>query len=394
MNNLTLTQQENQAWQEIKCKFSENVFENLESYFSSFSIHERTLLEKCLSFTFQYKRIYFSIKWLSDQIGCGVTKTKEILKKLKNDGIISWIKRSHQNTNLYKIAVDFYAPKVQAKLGHIFSILRDVKNRLTINTIKYVRPRFNIKNNKDLKLYKKVIENTPQEERLIYINILMSWDGISPTLKSEDYKNWTLEQIFNLCAFPEFIIEEADFCRQATYGSLDTVKYMFKVCYDKANRLGIIPNWGWVNRLKDMYSARIKYEIYRKERNKKCIPFFLVKAANMNQSNPFEEENESTYEYKKPGGNAPRGNPQKRRQGESAEPRRSPDGISPMVVKERQPDRLLQLEELQERLEKYNAMADRRLAELFTNGLMNRQMDLINNLSPQELEYWNIRKGV
>jgi hypothetical protein len=65
-----------------------------------------------------------------------------------------------------------------------------------------------------------------------------------------------------------------------------------------------------------------------------------------------------------------------------------------MVVTERQPDRLLQLEELQAQLEKYNAMADRRLAELFTTGLMNRQMDLINNLSPQELEYWNIRKGL
>jgi hypothetical protein len=113
----------------------------------------------------------------------------------------------------------------------------------------------------------------------------------------------------------------------------------------------------------------------------------------MNQFHPFEEENESICEYKKPVGQGEK-YPKKGRAGAVQEPRRSPGGMSPMVVTERQPDRLLQLEELQIQLEKYNAMADQSLAKLFTTGLMNRQMDLINNLSPQELEYWNIRKGI
>jgi hypothetical protein len=180
-----------------------------------------------------------------------------------------------------------------------------------------------------------------------------------------------LKQKCVLSAFPEWLIDEAMF--KITDMSLieNLGGYLYDYCVSRCSN----PDWIWSSKLKDLYKDEPDYD---------KMPLLL------NEDDMRDAYLPHKPVYKKPGGKYP----QKGGAVAVQEPRRSPGGMSPMVVTERQPDRLLQLEELQAQLEKYNAMADRRLAELFTTGLMNRQMDLINNLSPQELEYWNIRKGL
>lgn len=357
MSNTTLFQKENQAWQEISCKFSEEITNNIELFFSSLCDQQRSLIKKFLSFSFGYKRMYFSIQWLAKQIGCGKTKLKEMLKFLKEQGIIVSLFRQG-NTSLYKIAQDFYQAKVQSKLAHIFTILREVRNRLTVRLMNGARPRSNIKRYLDLKVYRKGRKYPLKKSIPEYVSILSSWDGISPTLNHKDYNSLSLEQKINLSAFPEFIVEEADFSRQGTYNLRNIAAYMFKVCFDKANKLGIVPNWGWVNKLKERYKKEIIMANYKKRYNPmKTVEEIIFNPSGIEDTrageydaytNPTEERKNmyASYNSFAYGNSNFKVNPQ-------VFEKRNPDGISPRIETVRPPDRILSQQEKEIAREKW-----------------------------------------
>lgn len=370
MNNYTRVRKTNQAWQQKDCIPLEHIANNPVQHITALPQKHKDLINYLLEHENKnHALIYPTQTTLGRVIGCGRQRANEIVGELQNLGLISTNYR-HMTSCLYKTSSFLRTPFMAQKLSHLFPSLKKLLLLLAIGSFKTeatqgILKNYNVYSNTSF--FKKNGLGTVGE-------IQKRVHRYSPLPQCLSRQPLTLEQKCTLAAFPEWLLDQAMFKVTDMSRINNLGGYLYSYCRKHWDK----PNWIWSSQLKDIYKNEQDYHQIPLHRDDEDTAVLYER---------------SSYSHAVRS-NAPRGNPQKRMHDELATPRRSHEGCSPMVVTERKPDRLLQLEELQAQIEKYNAMADQNLAKLFVQGLMNRQMNLINNLSPQELEHWNTRKGI
>lgn len=377
MSNIIRVRKTNQAWHETFCIIPEIIRNSIEFHVNRFSKTKKAILNYFLNTHYVFKgSLYFRQDTIAEAIGCERETVNRLLLELEEEKFLISNYR-HKTSCLYKISRTLYDPFIQSRIGHIFPICRDRSELLLAGVNhKNVTQCIN-KKYIDIKGIKKISFDIEKACN----GLRGSQRGISMALRG---MNFTEQEMIRASAFPDCALHYAK--EHLKPMAKNPFAYFFKVCFDFCNRRGLVPNWGWANKLKDLF-----------ETEKPVAQNNIFEISNAPRGNPqmerrvpeydaFVEEDESddVYHPKRP--------LQRRTVTIVKESRRSPEGISPMVHFEHKPDRLMKLQELQNQLAKYDAMPDKVLAKLFATGLMDRQAKLINELTPSELAFWNSGK--
>lgn len=365
---------EKQDWHKINCNPLDYIQLEPEKYIQSMSEKKRAILDLLLSLTAQkYRHIYPTQTWIAKQVGCSRMWASVLLLELETEGVIVSNYR-HLTSCVYKVSRYFHNPFTQSRLGHLLKPLRNMALGLLV-AASYAIPvthftQLGLKNNNVLHggcalgdFYKK---SRGMDMNLFGANRM----GVSIVLRDEKIP---FSDKINLSAFPDHVLEFALFKAAAVTNMGNLVDYLFKVCFDRANSLGITPNWGWVEKLK---------ELHRQEKIVEVLP-------------RYEFEKDDQYDYqngskqivlkqqvsnKKPGGF-----PQKERPLEHRPVSRNPDGPSPMVYTEKT-SRILSLEEFNAQIERYSQ--DKFMGDIYIKGLKKTQRESFEKLTPEQKQQY------
>ena len=322
-SNTIRLRRKKQDWIKISCSPSDLTLLNIEKYFESITFNGRNVFDLLLKFTLCGRKMFFTQSWIAQQCGISRAQVSRILRKLEEDGLIVSNYR-HMTSCLYKISHCFKNPFIQSRLSHIFKSFRITALLLGMGASGTNVTQCIIKKYNDI--------YTPKHYASLLDTMgLKIWGldkRVSPELENLPISQ---EQKINLSAFPDNIINYAILKSLVIVNIENLAGYIYTVCSERCKALKITPDWGWVNKLKDLHTQHVYEGKKIMEKQPKPIPV-------------FEEEDNYSYEYTE----------NNKKQSKIAEPRRSREGMSPVDEHELQPkqERLIPYGEFQERLER------------------------------------------
>lgn len=232
---------QNQHFSSKKIEMTPQVVSNPEKYFSSKREYERLAFNIVIDFSLRGKRMYFSQTWLGKQAGVSRKTINEMVGRWHEDGIVEKEYR-HRTTCLYRMSDLFKIPYMQSRLRHTFKAFKVSAFLLVAACSHGPVTALNIKNK-----YVDGISN-------IYIE--KSTKGMSYQVANLPI---TQKEKISLSAFPDEVLDFALWKLLPIQKLIDNkVAYLFKVCFNRCKELGIKPDWGWVNKLRDVYTHGIK----------------------------------------------------------------------------------------------------------------------------------------
>ena len=229
----------NQQLTKKSVEITPEIVHNPEKYFEFKSGYEHKAFDIVFKFSLENKTMYFSQSWLAKEIGVSRKTVNEMMGRWHKDGIVEKEYR-HRTTCLYRLHDIFKIPYMKSRLSHMFKSLRLSALLLLGACFQTEVTASSIKN-----YYVNGINNTYNKNRM---------QGISIQVHNLPI---TLKQKIDLCAFPDHVLEYAIWELERPFKTIQKkLSYLFKVCFDRCNALGIKPDWAWVNKLHMIYEQR------------------------------------------------------------------------------------------------------------------------------------------